>query len=314
MVPGSSTSVPLPSTPIPPGAVVVGLDGSPPAERALGWAAAQAVLERRALVLVHALAPLAGLTSAWIDQAGVDAVALREADRVEARALLLAAQLRLHERHPDLDVVAVLRDGDPRAALADVARDASLLVLGSRGRGRLASLLLGSVSDALARHASLPTVVVRDGGSAVADPLGRPGGVLVGVEGSPTGWDVLETAFRLASQRGWRLIALHSCRDLAHAGAPLTPAEEEAHSDAEALLGEALAGFGEKFPDVVVERLVDHGRADEALVRASLGRDLTVVGAERRGAVGTALFGSTAGAVLEHAWSSVVVVPTARHR
>lgn len=312
MVPSSSTSALLPSTPIPPGAVVVGLDGSAAAEQALGWAAAQAVLERRALVLVHALAPLAGLTSGWIDQAGIDAVALREADRVEARALLLAAQLRLHERHPDLDVVPVLRDGDPRAVLADAARDASLLVLGSRGRGRLASLLLGSVSAALARHASLPTVVVRDGGSAVADPLGHPGGVLVGVEGTPTGWDVLETAFRLASQRGWRLIALHSCRDLAHAGAPLTPAEE-AHSDAEALLGEALAGFGEKFPDVVVERLVDHGRADEALVRASLGRDLTVVGAERRGAVGTALFGSTAGAVLEHAWSSVVVVPTARH-
>ncbi|MBZ5736102.1 universal stress protein [Nocardioides sp. TRM66260-LWL] len=305
-------------TPLEPGSVVVGVDGSGASDHALRWAAEQAVGLRRPLAVVHAVPPVASPVAGWRESADVDV--LRDALRVEGRARLLAAQLRLHERHPGLAVRVVLRDGDPRVVLPEVAADAALLAVAPRGVGGAAHLLLGSVSATLARHAVVPTAVVRRG-------PGPSRGVLVGVEGTPAGWDVLEAGFRLASARGWRLTALHvvACG----AGADDLAEHEDGHghgrgheyrhehrhdhghAEAAAELDAVLAGFVEKFPDVEALGRVAVGRPDEVLVRASEGRALTVVGAERRGPVGTALFGSVAGAVVEHAASSVVVVPMA---
>lgn len=290
------------------GAVVVGVDGSTESRRAVEWAADHAALERRPLVLLHA-APVTGPVSGlWLDQAGIDHVQLREAIRVEARAHLLAAEIRVQERHPDLPVHTRLVDGDPRSVLHSVGATAALLVVGSRGRGPVASLLLGSVSAAVARHAPCPVVVVRDA------VVARPGGVVVGVDATPASRAAVEFAFREASLTGRRLIAVHCLFDIEHAemGHAFFEPRVGDIEEARLLVSETMAGIVEKFPDVEVECRYARGPADEMLVRAAAGMDLVVVGAERRGPIGTALFGSVAGSVLEHAHGSVAVVPLGR--
>lgn len=293
-----------PLAPLAAGSIVVGIDGSDDARRAAAWAADHAARERRPLVLLHATPATGPVSVMWLDQAGFDHVQVREAMRVEARGLLMAAAIRVQERHPDLEVVTRLEDGDPRSVLHRAGEHASMLVVASRGRGPVASLLLGSVSAAVARHAPCPVVVVRD------QVIAGPGGVVVGVDATPASRAAVELAFREASLRGWRVVAVHCFFDIEHAElghAFLEPGPELA--DVRLLVGETMAGVAETFPDVEVECRYARGPADEMLVRAAVGMDLVVVGAERRGPIGTALFGSVAGSVLEHSHGTVAVVP-----
>src|SRR6478609_8982164 len=103
--------------------IVVAVDGSDHADRALRWAAEEASLENRRLVVVTA---------------GADP------GSIPGDAAALAQRL-----YPDLSVDALSVPGDPRRALMDLADQSHLLVVGSRGRGALNSLLLGSVSSAV---------------------------------------------------------------------------------------------------------------------------------------------------------------------
>ena len=85
---------------------------------------------------------------------------------------------------PDVEVDQVLRIADPRAVLLELSHDAAMVVLGSRGRGQLRSLLLGSVGTALVRHAHCPVVVHRPGNPGLVR-----NGILVGVDASPESTD-----------------------------------------------------------------------------------------------------------------------------
>ena len=157
----------------------------------------------------------------------------------------------------------------------------------------------------LFRSAPCPVLVVRDAMLAV------PGGVVVGVDATPTSRAAIEFAFREASLRGIRLVAVHSVFDIEHAelGYTVLPDDCAGLEEPRVLMAEALAGLREKFPDVAVEERFARGPADEMLVRVGVGMDLVVVGAERRGPIGAALFGSVAGSVVEHAHGPVAVVP-----
>jgi nucleotide-binding universal stress UspA family protein len=137
------------------GIVVVGVDGSEQAQRALSWAIEEARLRHAHLTVVHAWR----FGAAPTDPNGAE----------EVRQIGLAAQHLLdHEvgfaRDAGVEVDGRLMFDAPARALLDAAATADLLVVGNRGRGALASTLLGSVSTACVHHAPCPVVVVSDTG------------------------------------------------------------------------------------------------------------------------------------------------------
>jgi len=273
------------TTLIPTGTVVVGLDGSPSSDRALTWAVEHAVRERRQLTLAHGLDP-AG--SVWLDREGADHRAVEDALRADALALLDRGRDHVLQVAPELAVHVALWMSDARVTLLDLAERAALVVVGSRGRGPVGSLLLGSVSVGVSRHAPCPVVVVR---------AGHPGvvrnGVLVGTDASERSRPVVEFAYRQAALRELPLTIVHSASD----------------ADAELGLAEALAGLAEKFPEVRTTTRIVSEHPAAGIVRESARMDLVVLGAHHRGTAGTLLHGSVTDSVVEHAGCPVAVVP-----
>lgn len=136
----------------PRGEIVIGTDGSPGACHALDVAFAEAELRGSRLRAVQAWA--------WPHLGGFEP-ASRESEQDTLRALKVS--LAGHrDRHPGVDVVAEVVHGHPVEVLREAAADADLLVVGSRGHGQLAGMLIGSISQALLHHAPCPLAVVRD--------------------------------------------------------------------------------------------------------------------------------------------------------
>ncbi len=152
--------------------VVVGVDGSEAARAAVQWAADEAARRGAALRLVTAFPWAADHV---VGHPGLGERYREEMEAVARRDLAAAEELT---GVADVPVTAELRVGFPIGTLAEEARRAQLLVVGSRGRGGVAGLLLGSVSAALAALAACPVVVVRE------DAPGTVGGpVVVGIDG-----------------------------------------------------------------------------------------------------------------------------------
>jgi nucleotide-binding universal stress UspA family protein len=139
--------------------VVVGVDGSDPARAALEFAAEEAALRKARLTVVSAWeippAVYGGGFSPGLDQATLAGFA-HAADDVVEQAIAL-----VHELQPTVECVARVEQGQPAQALIEESRDAELVVVGNRGRGGFASLLLGSVSQQVVHYASCPVTVVR---------------------------------------------------------------------------------------------------------------------------------------------------------
>lgn len=146
--------------------IVVGVDGSDCARAALEAAAQEAALRNVRLRIVSAwhVAPAvyAGGFAPGLDQETIDS--FREsAESVVGDALAHARRLQ-----PALDAEGRTREGQAAEVLLDEARDAVLIVVGNRGRGGFASLLLGSVSQHVVHHAPCPVLVVREREDAAA--------------------------------------------------------------------------------------------------------------------------------------------------
>ncbi|HEX2850416.1 MAG TPA: universal stress protein [Acidimicrobiales bacterium] len=135
------------------GVIVVGVDGSPGARRALEWAVAEAAVRKARLVVVHTwVYPYVG-SPAFVQ---VDPALLRDA----ARDLLAHVVAEAREQNADVEVEGSLVEGSAAHALIDAGKDADLIVVGSRGHGGFTGLLLGSVSQQCVHHAPCPVVVV----------------------------------------------------------------------------------------------------------------------------------------------------------
>ncbi|MFD8530142.1 universal stress protein [Streptosporangium canum] len=134
------------------GEVAVGVDGSPAGTAAVGFAFAEASLRGADLRAVHAWdRPLVG---------GGPFARTAAEERAEGERRLLAEALAgWSERYPDVKVTEQVEHMHPVEALKNASAHADLLVVGSRGRGGLAGLLLGSVSHALLHHAACPLIV-----------------------------------------------------------------------------------------------------------------------------------------------------------
>ncbi|MER8159113.1 universal stress protein [Streptomyces sp. NPDC094472] len=304
--------------------VVVGVDGSAAASDALDWAAELAGRRRLPLRVVHA--------SLWERYEGYVAgtAADRPAERLHSEAVLATAAERAGRRVPALKVMTDLAADDAVTALLRAGQSAEALVVGSRGRGEFASLLLGSVGLGIAARAQCPVVVVRGRPENVHGGMNR---VVVGIaererpsqqEPAPPSAAVA-FALREARGRGGELEAVHAWRCAgpedhgarenhgAHEGhrARENHAAREDHARRAAeLLDETLGGAtAAGLPPVPVAHRPVEGSARKALLDASAHADLLVVGARRRqGHFGMQL-GLVNHAVLHHAKCPVAVVP-----
>lgn len=292
------------TAPVPAGCVVVGVDGSDQAADALDWAIEQARLTHRPLALVHGWDTV---PSVWLDQVGVDHVQLQAEMRAAAAEVVSAAAARVDEVAPEVDVVPVVRHEDARALLTGLSADADVTVLGSRGRGPIGALVLGSVSSAVALHGHGPVVVVRPGGPAA----GEGTGVLVATDGLAGCTSAVEAAFEAAALRRLPLTVLHCTFDArVAAGGPVTEsARHQALQEARLVIAESTAGLCEKYPDVDVTALPAFGHVEHELLRAAHAADLVVVGHHRRNPLVAALLGSVSRSFVEHARGAVMVVP-----
>lgn len=142
--------------------IVVGIDGSEESRNALRWALDEARLRSAEIVAVHAweappTVPEPGPAP------GFDLVGILP-EVVEASERLVKAVVEeVVGDDPDVTVEAVTIQGPAASVLVEAARDADMLVVGSRGHGGFAALLLGSVSQQLAHHAPCPLLIHREG-------------------------------------------------------------------------------------------------------------------------------------------------------
>jgi nucleotide-binding universal stress UspA family protein len=287
-------------------AVVVGVDGSDSALRAVRWAADEAGRRAAPLRLVTAFG--------WTDDQVVGHPGLgpryRDILLDQSRRALAAAVEAATERQPELDISHELRIGFPIGTLAEEARRAQLLVVGDRGLNRVEGLLLGSVGVAMATHAACPVVVVR--GPEHADST-LP--VVVGVDGSPVSEAAIAFAFPAAAERGAALVAVHTWWDSFLDQSPAVLFRDEDQVFEQELLAERLAGWSEKYPQVQVRRIVTRDRPAHLLVEQSRRAQLVVVGSRGHGELAGMVLGSVSNALVHRSLCPVAIVrPTTAER
>ena len=289
--------------------VLVGVDGTSHASRALEWAAAESSLRGNPLVVLCAYSldyPAARSAGPGEPPASQPLSALRAA--AEHTCAQAVAQVLL--KHPTLAVTGVAAPGDPGSTLVDESTRAGLVVVGARGLGRVRGMLLGSVSSYLVPRSHSPVVVVRETPSRSLDDLR----VVVGVDGSAYSAPALRFAFESADRQGAGLTVVHTWDlDVDATAAALTWAVDwtQAEVQERSVLAEAVAGFAEEFPTVDVRRhaVRSHHPVGE-LVRQSENARLLVLGTRGRGSVKGAILGSVSQGVLHDAHCPVAVVPT----
>jgi nucleotide-binding universal stress UspA family protein len=133
--------------------IVAGIDGSPSSLAALEWAARQADLTGSALLVVAAWR----LPDTYPDTGTTD-----DYDPAADMQRVLDDSLpAIQQSHPTLELTGQVTEGRPGPVLVDASRDADLLVVGSRGHGEFADILLGSVGVHCATHAHCPVLVYR---------------------------------------------------------------------------------------------------------------------------------------------------------
>ena len=283
------------------GRIVVGVDGSAPSDAALGWALAEAVLRGAEVVAVHALAVRPVVAPLPQDgQAGpgrFEAAARHVLEEALARA-------PAHDRVPARTRVL---DGPPVAALVAESAGADLLVLGTRGRGGVPGLLLGSTGYGCLHLCPCPVVLLHG-----PDGAGTPGGpVVVGMDGSPGSVEALTWAVAEAARREAKVQAVLAWQDPYTVIGPPPPtwvAGDSLHQ-----LEKVLADYVEQTvqaagAEVAVAREVRSGNPVDVLTDAARGAALLVVGSRGRSPVRAAFLGSVSQRCVQSASAPVVVV------
>jgi nucleotide-binding universal stress UspA family protein len=298
--------------------IVVGVDGSDCSKDALRLAAGEAVLHGASLRVVCAWHIPEGLyAGGWAPGIDVSAGFEEAAGEIAAEAASDLATLQ-----PGLDHEARVVWGHAAATLVAESRDAGMLVVGSRGLGGFRSLLLGSVSDQVAHHASCPVLIVRPGGRPLHDLHG--GAITVGVDGSRESRAALRVALEEAALRQARLavVCASEWEELSVVGPGLTPLPEgaeparramRAHRDwARGTIERMLGEFEHEAEGVRIDRRPCEGDPISVLVDESAHSDLLVVGSRGRGAFASRLLGSVSGECAHHARCPVMIVRTAQ--
>ncbi|MEV0233333.1 universal stress protein [Nonomuraea sp. NPDC050786] len=270
------------------GPIVVGVDGSECARAAVEWAAADARRRRLPLKAVH----VCGRTSRGFDS------------RTYWHGVLEAAADSARAISAEVEVSTELAEGNVVEALIRQSASADSLVLGGRGSGGFAELVLGSVGLAVAGHAQGPVVVVR---GPAATEHGR---VVVGEDGSESAREAMAYAIEQARARHAQLLAVHACQ------APVVSAYapdyglllEDAFQEEARTARERMTQWRAENPDVEILEQQAREHPVPALSQASTTADLVVVGSRGLGGFASALLGSVSHGVLHHATCPVAVV------
>ncbi|MGZ4525611.1 MAG: universal stress protein [Mycobacterium sp.] len=282
--------------------IVVAVDGSPASNAAAIWAAREAAMRKIPLTVVHAVTTP---TATWPPVPYPESLALRLED--EGKKAIMHAIKIAEEALPADRKVAINRElvySSPAPALIKLSDEAEMIVVGTAGRGLLATGVLGSVSATVVRHAHCPVAVVHGDVPDLPDTHNAP--VLLGIDGSPASELATAIAFDEASRRGVDLMALHAWSDIEISELPesdWSSLEAEAHRN----LAENLAGWQERYPDVTVHRLVVRDRPARQLAEKSQTTQLLVVGSHGRGGLAGMLLGSVSNAVLHSVRIPVIV-------
>lgn len=269
--------------------VVVGVDGSLNAVRALDWASDEAERRGAELCVVYAVP-----------------------DRVEAEPVLASAAARVRERHPTLSVVTKAAEGGAVRALVRESEGADLTVVGTRGLGGVTGLLAGSVSLRLAAHVHGPLLVVRGD-----HPCDGERSVLLGLEDDSDA-GAASYAFHEAERRCARLQVVHSThRHVTPEMPSLIPAtspgqRRRAQNDLaeDAVPRFNLAQLREEHPQVRVETHTVRRGPAQALLDATHESAVVVIGTHRRTSGPGPRLGPVAHTLLHRSHCPVVLVPT----
>jgi nucleotide-binding universal stress UspA family protein len=280
--------------------IIVGVDGSPASRVAVDWAARDAALRGADLKLVHVLVPPAVMAFPEVPMPP----GFMEWQDEEGRRLLDSAVKTVEEAGAQVEVSTEMVSGPAVPVLADLSSSAQMIVVGCRGHGALARGLLGSISTGLAHHAHCPVAIIHDEDPLMPHPSKAP--VVVGVDGSPASENAVAIAFEQASFRGVDLLAVHAWSDT---GVFEFPGADWSTLQAagEQTLSERLAGWQERYPDVLVRRVVVADKPAHQLLEQAESAQLLVVGSHGRGGIAGMLLGSVSTSVLHGARMPVIV-------
>ncbi|MGB3184623.1 MAG: universal stress protein [Ornithinimicrobium sp.] len=274
------------------GPVVVGYDGSPDADWALDWAAREAAHRHRDLVILFAI-DMSGLYRPKVATGRHGNYPQEMADAIVAGGIA-----RARKAAPGVSVSSKTTIVGAAAALTGASVKASLLVVGGRGRSRLAEALLGTVQFAVTAHAECSVVVVPPGCDVVAD---AEHAVVVGVDGSEGSTHAARAAAETAASRGAVLKMVGAWEK--------PPADEwsryyiiddalrqeiyaAARANAAQHVKKAAQSIKEEYADVDVRDVVTEGRPSRVLTTESEEAGLVVVGARGGGDMASLMLGS----------------------
>ena len=292
--------------------VVVGVDGSSSSGSAIQWAAHEAKMRNVPLTLVHvAVTPSWGPAPWLLSNNPLPLPADEDPALEKSTRKIIADSIKIAEDSIHgadlLEIRSEIFFSVPVPTLVDLSKDAQMVVVGRRGQHRLRGVLLGSVSTGMMHHAHCPVAVIGD-----AAPIGpkdswRP--VVVGIDGSPASELATAIAFDEASWRRVDLVAMHAWRDpdLSKGLSGLSMEWSAQQSIASKNLAERLAGWRDRYPDVIVHPRVVWNNPASHLLDEAKSAQLVVVGSHGRGGFAGMVLGSVSTAVAQAARIPVIV-------
>lgn len=282
--------------------IVVGVDGSESSARAVRWAALEATRVDAPLQLVSAWQTPVTTSWAALSTPSIDP-SLFEGNAAEV-VRVAKAQVTEDMGADAPPMTGATAAGPPASALLDAAQHASLLVVGTRGRGGLASAVLGSVSTTCAHHTPVPLVVV---GADAPDP--GTGGLVVGFDGSPGARAALRWAVADARASGAAVQVTHAWTSPIGEPFGSLPDDPGLHDPTPAIeraVAETLADEGD-LPSISVH--VVPAPAARYLIERAKGEAALVVGSRGHGGFVGLLLGSVSQSLLHHSPCPLVIVP-----
>ncbi len=289
--------------------VTVGIDGSESSAQTLAWAANEAARRHAQLRVVHAFTyPVYGGGLGGAMSPSADELA---AIRNHHKQLTEAQVLPVQKLYPQLEIETRVVDVGAVRAITESAQDSDLVVVGSRGVGTVGALFLGSVAHGVLHHAPCPVALIPTSDQPTAVLPAELQRVVVGTDGSPESCAAVRWACDEARRRNVDLTLVHVW-DYPYVGprtGTVEPAELMELDAAEMLARVAREIDGSAERPAHIHAKLRCGSPAGELAQEAGEQDLLVVGGRGRGAIRSALLGSTSASAVNHARGPVVVVP-----
>jgi len=280
--------------------VVVAVDGSERNRSAVAWASGEAAAVGCKVVLV---------TAAEDHRLPTPHFPVRSHEQ-NLRDMLADARQEVRHVVSEQDIESAVVTGSPVEVLLDRSHDARMVVVGRRGLGGFARVILGSTSIAIAGRAKVPVAIVPD---AWIQEAHKDEPVVLGIDAYRPEHNPIHLALGRARRLGVRLVAVHGWEtpstyswDANAVAGAASEWEREAHAE----FDKVLKTWQERFPDVEVEAVRSHSHPAMAVLDAAEHAQLVILGRHTDGKLGGFAFGSVTRAVLHYSKCPVMVVPT----